>query len=131
MTPSPLFADSLKMIAVLVSIVAGLIFLNYYLRRQIHAGRGRSGRRISVLENAHLGVKKSIAMVQVPGAVLVLGVTADRITLLDRIDDPDGAHGAASAQPGTAPAQSFKDHLRQLTSTFKGMTPARRQDESV
>ncbi len=117
------------MIAVLVCIVAGLIFLNYFIRRQLHAGKGRSGRRISVLENAHLGVKKSIAMVQVPGAVLVLGLTAERITLLERIDDPDGRYGAASTDTDTAPARRFKDHLQQLTSTFNRVAPANRQEE--
>ncbi len=129
MTASPLIADSLKMITVLVGIVAGLVFLNYYIRRQLHAGKGRVGRRISVLENAHLGVKKSIAMVQVPGAVLVLGITADRITLLERINDPDGTQGAASTNAVTAPAKGFKDHLRQLTSAFSGAPPDRRPDE--
>ena len=132
MMTSPLMADGLKMIAVLAFIVVGLVFLNYYVRRQFQVGGGgRVGRRISVLENNPLGVKKSIALVQVPGAVLVLGVTAERISLLERIDDPDGIHGAASTRTGNTPVRSFKDHLRQLTSTFNGTPPAGRPDESA
>ncbi len=131
MTTPPLMADSMKMIAVLVFVVGGLIWLNFYVRRQLHAGRGRGGRQISVLENAPLGVKKNIALVQVPGAVLVLGVTADRISLLERIDDPEGIQGTAPTRPANAPGRSFKDHLRQLTSTFSGMPPVDRQDESA
>ena len=130
MTAPPLMADGLKMIAVLVFVVGGLVFLNVYVRRQLHAGRGPSGRRIRVLENTHLGVKKSIAMVQVPGAVLVLGVTAERIALLERIDDPDGLHGDASARADNASAGNFKDHLQRWTSTFKPATAAR-PDESA
>ena len=34
-----------------------------------------------------MGVKKSVTMVEVPGAVLVLGVTNDHIRLLTKIED--------------------------------------------
>lgn len=130
MNTTPMLADGLQMIAVLVLIVGGLVFLNVYLRRQLHAGSGRSGRRIRVLENAHLGVKKNIAMVQVPGAVLVLGVTAEHIALLERIDDPDGIHAAASPQANNAAATGFKEHLQRLTSTITTAVPTSRPDES-
>jgi flagellar protein FliO/FliZ len=131
MTATPLISDGLKMIGILVLIVGGLIFLNHYVRRQMHAGGGRSGgRRINILENTHLGLKKSIALVQIPGAVLVLGVTADRITLLDRIDDADSAVGERSTPTAPAPEGSFKHHLRRLTSTFGGEPPFKRTDES-
>ena len=131
MTASPLMADGLKMIAVLVLVVGGLVLLNFFVRRQLQNGRGSGGRRIRVLENAHLGVKKSIAMVEVPGAVLVLGVTAERIALLERIDDPDGIHGTAAVPHAEiVPAGSFKDHLQRLCSNFKGSTAAGRPDES-
>ncbi|MBL0716036.1 MAG: flagellar biosynthetic protein FliO [Desulfosarcina sp.] len=131
MTAGPLLADGLKMIAVLVLIVGGLIFLNHYVRRHLTAGGIRPGRRrISVLENAHLGVKKSIAMVQVPGAVLVLGVTADRITLLERIDDADEAFGESPSNTETAPVSSFKDHLRRLAAPLGGRSSATRIDAS-
>lgn len=131
MTATPLISDGLKMIGILVLIVGGLIVLNHYVRRQIHAGGGRSGgRRISILENTHLGLKKSVALVQIPGAVLVLGVTADRITLLDRIDDTGGAIGEKSTSRDPARVGSFKHHLRRLTSTLGGEPPFKRTDES-
>ena len=132
MTTAPLMVDGLKMIAVLVLVVGGLVFLNVYVRRQLQSGRGGArGRRIHVLENAHLGVKKSIAMVQVPGAVLVLGVTAERIALLERIDHPEGIHGAQADRADNAPEGSFKAHLQRLTSSFKAAAPAGRPDESA
>lgn len=133
MNATPLVTDGLKMIGVLVFIVAGLLFLNHYIRRQMNAGGRLAGRRrISVLENAHLGVKKSIAMVQVPGAVLVLGVTNDRITLLERIAETDDAWGAISTPPGEATAaRSFKDHLRQLTAPLSGRAATGRENQSA
>ncbi len=130
MTMAPLIGDGLKMIAILVFMVGGLLVVNHYVRRQLHSGSRRFGRRISVLENTHLGVKKSIAMVQVSGAVLVLGVTAERITLLERIDDPDGTQETAATPNDVRPGRSFKDHLRQLTSSFAGMSPAARPDDT-
>ena len=132
MNATPLVTDGLRMIGVLVFIVVGLLFLNHYIRRQMHAGGRLAGRRrISVLENAHLGVKKSIAMVQVPGAVLVLGVTNDRITLLERIAETDDAWKAASLPAGEATAaRTFKDHLRQLTTPLSGRTATGRGNPS-
>ncbi|MDJ0990384.1 MAG: flagellar biosynthetic protein FliO [Desulfobacterales bacterium] len=131
MSASPLMTDGLTMIAVLMFVVGGLVFLNVYVRRHLHAGKGGSTRRIRVIENTHLGAKKSIAMVQVPGAVLVLGVTGERIALLERIDDPDGLHGAAAARADNVSAGSFKAHLRRLTSTFKTAAPVARRGESA
>ena len=121
MTAEPLITDGLIMIATLLLIVGGLLFLNHYLRRRLPpGGRGAGARRIRILENAHLGVKKSIALVRVPGAVLVVGLTADRITLLERIDDGDGAftEGATSADPPDG--RRFKRHLQRLASTVSG-----------
>lgn len=69
---------------------------------------------IKVLGHQYLGMKRTITMVKVPGAVLVLGVTADRIQLLSRIDDPDQL--AALDHPSEAPRQSrFIDHLAKFT----------------
>ncbi|MDJ0667209.1 MAG: flagellar biosynthetic protein FliO [Desulfobacterales bacterium] len=132
MSPTPLVTDGLRMIGILVFIVGGLLFLNYFIRRQMHAGGRLAGRRrISVLENAHLGVKKSIALVQVPGAVLVLGVTNDRITLLERIAETDEAWKAVCLPPGEANApRSFKDHLRQLTTPLSGRAASGRGSRS-
>lgn len=78
----------LKMLAALGMVLALIVFLLYGLRKvtgQRMGGPG--GKRIHVLENHYLGVKKSIALVQVPGKVLVLGLSADRVNLLDTISE--------------------------------------------
>lgn len=78
------------MIAALVAVV-GVILLIFYALRRFSGLPGTSGRRrlVTVLGSTYLGAKKNISLVEVPGAVLVLGVTADRISLLATIDDPD------------------------------------------
>ena len=78
----------LKMITAL-GVVLALIFLLLYGLRKMTGQRigATGGKRIQVLESHYMGVKKSISLVQVPGKVLVLGITADRITLLDTVDE--------------------------------------------
>lgn len=69
---------------------------------------------LKVLGHQYLGMKRTITMVKIPGAVLVLGVTTDRIQLLSRIDDPE--HLAALDNPSEPARQSrFADHLAKLT----------------
>ncbi len=83
-----IMTTGLKMVAALGMVLALILFMLYGLRkitgRRLGGGRGK---HIQVLESHYMGVKKSIAMVHVPGKVLVLGITTDRITLLDTIDD--------------------------------------------
>lgn len=78
----------LKMLAALGGVLA-LIFILLHGLRKMSGGRGIGfgAKNIQVLERYHLGVKKSIALVRVPGRVLVLGVCADRIDLLDKLDE--------------------------------------------
>jgi flagellar protein FliO/FliZ len=56
------------------------------------------GKRIHVLESHYMGVKKTISLVQVPGKVLVLGISGDRINLLDTLDDEIGGASADAGQ---------------------------------
>lgn len=83
-----MMTTGLKMIAALGMVLALILVMLYGLRkmmgqRMVAAG----GKRIQVLENHYVGVKKSVALVQVPGKVLVLGLSADRINLLDTLDE--------------------------------------------
>jgi flagellar biosynthetic protein FliO len=75
---------------------------------------GGGSRLLQVLGHQYLGMKRTITMVKIPGAVLVLGVTADRIQLLSRIDDPDQLAAFESASQ-TPRQPRFGDHLARLT----------------
>ena len=54
------------------------------------------GKMMRVLENHYLGIKKTITMVQIPGSILVLGISSDQVNLLTRIDDPAVISGITS-----------------------------------
>lgn len=73
------------------------------------------GRQMRVLENQYLGIKKTITMVQVPGAILVLGISQDRVNLLTQIDDPAIINGITSRVDNQRSILSFRDQFQRLT----------------
>jgi len=109
-----------KMLGALGLVLALVLFLLYGVRRlsgqRLGAG---SGKRIQVLENHYLGVKKTISLVRVPGKVLVLGIAGDRINLLDRLDDD-----VVESSPSMAAPSSFgpvlSTQLKKLGNGLKG-----------
>jgi flagellar biogenesis protein FliO len=70
-----------------------------------------------VLASHYIGVKKAVMLVEVPGAVLVMGVAGDRMQLLTRIDDPAILERIRSREPQGVP--SFAEHLGRLTTRRK------------
>ncbi len=113
-----LLTTSLQMLAAL-GIVLGGLFICYYVARRF-IKRDVSGSRphvIKILANRYIGVKKNIALVEVAGTIMVLGISNDRISLLTTIEDPAALEGLRRDQ-SIAPA-SFSDHLQRLTSKIK------------
>ena len=116
-TPDML-ATSLKMIAALALILGGLGIFFYISKRFVRKDIGVSGgKMIRVLASQYVGLKKSISLVEIPGAILVLGITGDKISLLTKIDDHrilDQMHDQKNER--TTP--SFSDHLNKITRRF-------------
>jgi flagellar biosynthetic protein FliO len=83
-----LIPPALKMLSALAVVLAGLLAIIFFTKRMIANSVGGSGDKlISVLASTYIGVKKSISLVRVPGALLVLGISNDNIRLLAKIDD--------------------------------------------
>ncbi len=83
---------------------------------------GGKAKFIQVVDSQYVGVKKSIALVQIPGSVLVVGVGSDNVNLLTQIDDPDLLNRLKAA-PKKHRAVSFKDQLQRLTKPQRHDTP--------
>jgi len=82
-------ADTLRMIASLLAIVA-LIFALAWLARRMHWLRGRNTQSMQLISTQSLGnTRAMIALVQVEDARLVLGVTATHVTLLHTLPTND------------------------------------------
>ncbi|MFP4419260.1 MAG: flagellar biosynthetic protein FliO [Desulfococcaceae bacterium] len=79
---------ALRMLGALASLSILLVGA-LYLARKYGVGARGGGDPIRVLATRPLGARERIALIQIPGAVLVLGVTRERIELLDRIADPE------------------------------------------
>jgi flagellar biogenesis protein FliO len=94
------------------------------MKRFLKRDAGRSGNPIiRVIANQYLGIKKNIALVEVPGSVLVIGISNDRINLLTKIEDPNVLDGIRENAPRKV--VSFSDHLQRLTGRIK---PAKNGD---
>ena len=109
-----------------LGLVLGILWLTYrWMRRGAGTGGGiLKNRLISVLANHYLGAKKSIAMVEVPGSVLVLGVSADRINLLTKIEDP-ALIAEMHKKEDRKNVLSFREQLQRITRSMSdnGKTP--------
>ena len=117
--PPDMLATALKMVAALGVVLGGLFVVYYFTRRMTRSdGAGTRDKLIRVLANKFIGVKKNICMVEVPGSILILGVTNDRITLLSEIDDEKILERIAHAE-NTGLAPTFADHLNKLVSRVK------------
>ena len=120
MSPEPqFFTTIIKMAGILVLMIVGLWLLSWYAKKRVNSPGSRfGGRQIRILENCHMGVKKSISLVKVPGKVLVVGVTADNLSLLGELDETQFV--VNEKMPGDEPAQSgFSRHFKKISSALE------------
>lgn len=105
---------ALKMVLSL-GLVLGVIWGLYrFTRRSLNTGMvGSNANLIRIMASRYLGVKKSITMVQIPGAVLVLGISADKVSLLSKIEDPQLIAGMTAQDP-SEPKKGFRDQLQRM-----------------
>lgn len=114
-TAPDLTAAAIKMVMAL-----GVVLLMVWGLYRLAKGRltvgppGSRQKMMHIVESQYVGVKKSIAMVKIPGSVLILGVGADNVNLLTQIDDPEVLRDITVASKDRRHA-SFKEHLQRLT----------------
>jgi flagellar biogenesis protein FliO len=119
--PTPdLLAASVKGVAALGLLLGGL-FLAYRVVRHLGQRSSGSGKLIRVLATSYVGVKKTVSLVEIPGAVLVLGISGDRMRLLSTIRDPEVLAGLKADKAMSPPGLAFAGHLQRIMSR-KGPT---------
>jgi flagellar protein FliO/FliZ len=109
-----LVASGMKMFSML-AVVLGLMFLILYVLKKYVLRNGMFGaneKLVKVLGTGMLAPRKSIALVEVAGEVLALGISNDHITLLATIREEDriaqiknasaSTRGGLSCSPGIA-----------------------------
>ena len=119
MNTSPdVFSSTLQMLMALGIVLGGLLGVFYLLKRYLKRDAGGSGGKlIRVIASQYVGIKKNIALVEVPGAVLVVGITNDKISLLNKIEDKEVLADLRQETSGAVP--SFSDQLQRLTMRFR------------
>jgi len=112
MTSDPEFTATLvKMLGFLLLMAGGAAGVLFLFKRATRSAGPASGRQlINVLSTRPLAPKKSIALIQVPGDILVVGIAGDNLTLLSKIEDRELV-AELSDQP-TQPA--FSNLLQRL-----------------
>jgi len=119
MNTSPdMLATGFKMLAALALVLGGMGIFFYFAKRLVRKeDSGAGGRMIRILGSQYIGLKKNISIVEVPGALLVVGITADAIRLLTKIEDKTILNQIRD-QRAEQPAPSFSDHLNKITRRF-------------
>ena len=104
-------------------IVLGILLVGlYWGKRFLKTDQlGTKGKAVRVLGSTYLGMKKSISLVEIPGSILVLGLSNENITLLSKIEDDDmeevvKSHEQKEKEP-VRPA--WKDHFRVFSPSAK------------
>ncbi len=115
MTTSPdLLTTALQMLVALM-VMGGVLAIVLYLSRRLQRYRfdGQPSNFIRVLETRYLAVKKSVTLVEIPGAVLVIGISDNDLCLLDKITDPQYLRQFEPDQAAPAPT-SFSEQLHKV-----------------
>ena len=89
MNPAADLTTPIMQTAAALAVVLGGMFGLVYIARRLMRRNGVASAHplIRVVDHHYLGFKKQISLIQVPGALLVLGLSNDSICLLTKIDD--------------------------------------------
>jgi flagellar protein FliO/FliZ len=121
MNSSPdMVSGAFQMLTALGIVLGGLLFVFYFMKRYLKRDAGgRSRQLIKVIANQYIGVKKTIALVEIPGSILVVGVSNDKISMLTKIEDKAIIEAIQQEAGGTS--ATFSDHLQRMTARFKSV----------
>jgi len=111
-----LFSTAIKMLSALGIVLGGLFVVFYFIKRFLKRDiTGSKETLIKVLASSYVGMKKNISLIEIPGAVLVVGITNDNITLLSKIED-DKILEKFRLSNHPQIQTSFSDHLQKISS---------------
>ncbi len=107
---------------ILVLIIGGLFFFKKLAPRAV-SRLGGNGSLVRTIYKTHLAPKKSLALVEVAGEVLVLGISGQNITMLTKIENEE-----TLARVRKAGESTFVEHLTKMISSHS--KSAQKADEA-
>ncbi|OGW15712.1 MAG: flagellar biosynthetic protein FliO [Nitrospirae bacterium GWA2_42_11] len=108
-----IYSSFFKMILAL-GVVLALLFISLYIfKRFLGKKMGIKGQNqdIRVITNAYIGSKKSIALVEVSGEKIVVGITPNHITMLTRLGKDGEFKGILEEQISSNEKTEIQDEL--------------------
>ena len=118
---SELTTAATQMVFALGGVLSCLLAGGYLLRRYFlkHVSLGKHGDLLRVLGRVNLTPKAAVALLEVPGKLLVIGITSSTLTALGEVAETALNAPASSTASSSA---SFADTLEQETLTLPGQT---------
>jgi flagellar protein FliO/FliZ len=119
MNTDPNFVSTaIQMLTALGIVLGGVLVVFYLMKRFLKRNVGGSKEQlIKVISSQYIGIKKNISLVEIPGSILVVGISNDNISLLTKIEDKVVLDRLRQESFREVP--SFSDHLQRLTDRFK------------
>ncbi len=118
-----LWGTMLRSFSMLLVVLAILLLVLWLIRRysSLQGAGGQQG-IIRMVASMYVAPKERIALVDVLGEKLLIGITAQQISFLARIEDDKDLCGSQKAE---APGGFFKTLLRRKLQTASGNTEAK------
>jgi flagellar protein FliO/FliZ len=117
-TAPNIVSTAIHMLTALGIVLGGLLVVFYFMKRFLKKDVGGSKEQlIKVISSQYVGIKKNISLVEIPGSILVVGISNDNISLLTKIEDKVVLEGLRQESSRVTP--SFSDHLQRLTGRLK------------
>lgn len=111
-------STAFQMLTALGIVLGGLLVAFYFMKRFLKRDVGGSKEQlIKVIASQYIGLKKNISLVEIPGSILVVGVSNDNISLLTKIEDKVVLD--VLRQESSRGTLSFAAQLQRLTGKFK------------
>lgn len=118
MSQPDLWGTGLKTFAMLCIVVAILILVLFLMKRFFYLKDGLGhGQFIKILSSHHVTPKERIALIDVVGEKIVIGITPESITFLTKIEKSEALDRIESLEAAGAPRGLFANLLR---SSLKG-----------
>lgn len=118
MSQPDLWGTGLKAFAMLCIVVAILILVLFLMKRFFYLKDGSSHKHlIKILSSHHVAPKERIALIDVVGEKIVIGITPENITFLTKIEKSEALDRIEGLKTAGAPYGHFASFLR---SSLKG-----------
>jgi len=112
-----MFPDALGSVTRMISslaIVIGLILVLMALFKKLTACGTPLGKRFSLIRlisSTSISPKKSIALVEIAGEIMAVGITSQQISLLGKIESNEAKERIRAVDGSKGTIRSFREHL--------------------